>query len=112
MTNNMAERIIAFICCLLCAIPLLIISVYNKDSKDPISFWSGDTSLKKKLKNVRDYNKEMAQLYQKCAFVFLVTGIAFIIYPIAGIILLCFDCTIGIYIVYRKYKKILKIYSE
>ena len=108
----MAERIIGLICCLLCAVPFLIISVYDKDSKEPIHFWSGDTSLKKKVKNVRDYNQGMAQLYKKCAIAFLITGVGFAISPILGIILICFDCTVGIYIVYRYYKKTLTAYSE
>ena len=107
----MVERIIGLISCLLCAVPFLIISVYNKDSNEPINFWSGDTSLKKKVKNVRDYNKEMAQLYKKCAIAFFITGVGFAIFPVVGIILIGFDCTVGMYIVYRYYKKILKTYS-
>lgn len=108
----MAGRIIGLVCCWLCAFPFLIISVCNKNSNEPINFWSGDTSLKNKVKNVSDYNREMAQLYKKCAIVFMITGVAFVIYPIMGIILTCFDCTVGIYIVYHNYKKILKKYSE
>lgn len=57
---EMVGRIVGLVSCLLCAVPFLIISVYNKDSKEPINFWSGDTSLKNKVKNVQDYNKEMA----------------------------------------------------
>ena len=108
----MAERIVGLVRCLLCAFPFLIIAVYDKGSNEPINFWSGDTSLKKKVKNVRDYNREMAQLYKKCAIAFLITGAGFVIYPIIGIVLICLDCTVGIYIVYRNYKKILKTYSE
>lgn len=96
----------------MCAVPFLILSIYNKDSKDPINFWSGDTSLKSKVRNVCEYNKEMAILYKKCAIAFLLTGIGFIIYPIIGIVMICFECTLGIYIVYRKYIKILNLYSE
>lgn len=108
----MTGRIIGLVCCLMCAFPFLIISVCNKDSSEPINFWSGDTSLKTKVRNIRDYNKEMAALYKKCAIAFLVTGAGFMVYPVLGIVLICFECTIGIYIVYRNYKKILKTYSE
>lgn len=107
----MVERIIGLVACILCANPFFIISVYNRDSKEPINFWSGDTSLKAKVKNVCDYNKEMALLYQKCAIAFLITGAGFFVMPVIGVGMLCFDCTFGIYLVYRKYKKILEIYS-
>ncbi len=107
----MAERIIGLISCILCAIPFLIISVYGKDSKTPINFWSGDTSLKKKIHNITAYNKEIADLYKKCAFAFVVAGLGCLLYPLSGIILIILECTTGIYVVYKEYKKILKKYS-
>ena len=55
----MVGRIIGLVSCLMCAVPFLIISVYNKDSKEPISFWSGDTTLKSKVKNIMEYNYKM-----------------------------------------------------
>lgn len=107
----MLGRIIAFVSCFMCAVPFLIISIYNKESREPINFWSGDTTLKEKVKNVSEYNKEMAALYKKCAIAFLLTGVGFVILPVVGVILLCFDCTLGIYLMYREYKKILERYS-
>lgn len=107
----MVGKIIALVSCLLCAVPFLIISIYNKDSKEPINFWSGDTSLKEKVADIKGYNKEMALLYKRCAIAFLVTGIGFLVEPMLGVIMLCFDCTLGIFLMYRVYKKILKRYS-
>ncbi|MBQ7838923.1 MAG: hypothetical protein IJ390_00300 [Lachnospiraceae bacterium] len=107
----MVGRMVGFISCFMCAVPFLIISIYNKNSREPINFWSGDTTLKVKVKNVSGYNQEMAALYKKCAVAFVITGIGFLIIPWIGVILLCFDCTIGIYIVYRNYKKILGRFS-
>lgn len=107
----MVERIIGLISCLLCAVPFLIISIYDKDGIEPIDFWSGDKTLKQKVTNVPEYNKEMANLYKKCAIVFVLTGIGFMVAPVVGIIMLGFDCTVGIYIVYRGYKKILGKYE-
>lgn len=106
----MAERIVGLVCCLLCMFPFLVISIYNKDSSEPISFWSGDASLKDKVKDIKNYNTEMAGLYKKCALCFLLTGILFIVFPIVGIVLFVFDCTIGIYLAYRAYKGILEKY--
>ena len=107
----MVGKIVALVSCIMCAVQFLIISVYNKDSKEPINFWSGDTTLKSKVKNVKEYNIEMAKLYKNCAIAFLLTGIGFVIAPVVGIALLCFDCTAGIYVVYRFYKNILEKYS-
>ena len=107
----MVERIIGLVACLMCAVPFLIISKYDKNSREPINFWSGDTTLKKKVKNVSAYNEEMASLYKKCVIAFVLTGAGFLIWPILGVVLLCFDCTLGIYLVYRCYKKILGKYS-
>ena len=107
----MFGRIVGLISCMMCAFPFFIIATYNKDSKDPITFWSGDTSLKSKVKNIAEYNRQMAALYKKCAIAFLITGIGFLVGPVVGTIMLCFDCTLGIYIVYRKYKCILEKFS-
>jgi hypothetical protein len=107
----MVGRIAAFIACVMCAIPFLIIAIYNKDSKEPINFWSGDTTLKEKVKNVKAYNREMALLYKRCSIAFLITGIGMIVMPVVGAILLCFDCTLGIYLMYKNYKRILNLYS-
>lgn len=107
----MIGNIVGLISCLLCALPFFIISVYDKNSKEPINFWSGDTTLKSKVRNVKEYNKEMAMLYKKCAAAFAITGIGFLLLPAAGIVMLCLDCTLGFYLVYRSYKKILNFYS-
>ncbi len=77
----MVGRIISLVCCLLCSFPFLIISIYSRDSDEPISFWSGDTSLKDKVKDIKGYNVEMAGLYKNCAFFFGLNGILFVIFP-------------------------------
>lgn len=108
----MAGRIVSFICFLLCAFPFFVISVYGKDSREPINFWSGDTSLKDMVKDVKSYNAEMAGLYRKCALFFLLTGFLFVVFPAAGIVFAVFGCSAGIYLAYRIYKKILEKYSS
>lgn len=42
----MAEKIVGLISCLLCAVPFLIIGIFEKNSKEPITFWSGDKNVK------------------------------------------------------------------
>lgn len=107
----MAERIISVICCVFCAIPFFIISRYDENSVTPITFWSGDNSLKKKVQNIPAYNKEMAALYRKCAWAILAASLLCVISPVVGVIFLCVECIAGIYIVYVCYSKILKKYS-
>ena len=107
----MAGRIICFLSFLLCAVCFWAIAKFGKDSKDPISFWSGDTSLKDKVKNVPDYNREMATLYKKYAVAFFLAALAAVVHPLAGVAIMVLDCTLGIFLVYRTYKKILDKYS-
>lgn len=104
----MAGRIIGLVSSLLCALPFFIIATYEKNSEEPINFWSGDATLKAKVKNVRDYNREMSKLYKMYALTLLIAGIGFLLMPTIGIAMLSLDFTVGIYLVYRKYKKILE----
>lgn len=104
-------RIISAVSCVLCSLPFFIIGKYDKDSVEPIGFWSGDTTLKDKVKDVKSYNKKMAALYIKCGIAFLINAVVFFIYTFAGIVLLIVECTVGIYVVWRIYKKILEEYS-
>ena len=107
----MAGRIISVISYLLCALPFWVIAKYQVNSKDPISFWSGDTSLKNKVKNVPDYNREMAALYKKYAWTYVAAAVAGAVHPLAGVAVLVPACTVGIWLVYRTYKRILEKYS-
>lgn len=107
----MMGGIIGLVACLMCSVPFFIIATYNKDSREPINFWSGDTTLKSKVKNVREYNREMALLYKKSAIAFVITGVGCVIWLPLGVGLLCLDCTVGIYLMYRSYKRILGLYS-
>ncbi len=108
----MAVRIIGLACFLLCAFPFLIIGVYDKGSREPIHFWSEDTSLKDKVQDVKGYNAEMAQLYKRCALFFLLMGIVFAVFPIGGIVLMVFGSSVGIYLAYQVYKRILERYLQ
>lgn len=107
----MIGRIVGLICCLLCSFPFWIIGISEKDSREPITFWSGDTSLKEMVRDVKGYNSEIAGLYKRCALFFTLTGLLFAVFPIVGIVLLVFSCSIGIYLAYRVYKRILGKYS-
>lgn len=49
----MLAKIVALVCCILCAWPLFIIAYYNKNSREPIAFWASDKALKRKVQDIR-----------------------------------------------------------
>ena len=107
----MVGRIIGFFSCALCALAFWGIAASGKNQKTPISFWTGDTSLNGKILDVKAYNEKMAALYKKYACAYIASGVGFLIHPISGVVILCLSCTLGIYIVYRKYKKYVNEYE-
>lgn len=108
----MGERIILIIVSLLCGIPFYFIGAFGKTSRTPMSFWSGDSSLKYKVKNVEKYNLEMGKIYQRYGLVYIIVAVAVLMSPIIGLILLFTNTIIGICIVYKQYKQILEKYSH
>lgn len=106
------EGMIGLVSCLLCAWPFLIMACFGKDSKTPISFWSGDQSLSDRITNVKDYNAKMAKLYGRCAAAFVIAGICCLVFWVIGIALVLAECTFGLYYVYKSYKKMLNAYTD
>lgn len=44
------EGIVGLVCCILCAFPLFVMGYYNKNSREPLTFWVGDKGLTEKVK--------------------------------------------------------------
>ena len=108
----MPGRIIGCFSCILCALPFLYLAWEGKQKNAaPIAFWSGDNTLKDKVKNIPAYNREMARLYQACSAAFFLSGALCLVYPPLGVALICLLCTAGIYLMWRTYKSILAKYS-
>lgn len=104
-------QIIYCFCCLACALAFILIPLLNKETNEPIGFWSGDTSLKDKVNDVKEYNKEMSKLYMYYGLCYVVISLLVFISFTVSVILLIFGMTIGIFIVYKIYKRILNKYS-
>jgi len=68
-------------------------------------FFSGDKSLK--VKDVEKYNLEMFKLYTFYGTVFIFAAIAYIFSNALGMFILLFNSTVGIGLVYLKYRWIL-----
>lgn len=107
----MIGRIISCGSILSTAVAFELIAKYGKDSKEPISFWSGDTSLKNKVTDVPAYNREMAALYKKYAVSMFVAAAGCVVHSLVGLGIFLVDITLGLFLVYRAYKKILSKYS-
>ncbi len=107
----MAGRIIGFFCCLLCGTAFLLIVLAEKDGREPMSFWTGDESLKGKVTDVPGYNREMSRLYRQYGYAYLLIGGLWLIFPAAGVAGLFLNVSAGTYLVYRKYRRILRKYS-
>ena len=71
----MAEKIIIFMCAVLCAVPFFLIGYLNRNSDEPITFFSGDTTLKNRIGDIKAYNAAMGRMYCIYALVVLVTGL-------------------------------------
>lgn len=105
------EGIVGLVCCILCAFPLFVVGYYNRNSREPITFWAGDKNLKVKVKDIQGYNDEISKLYIKCALAFVATGILCVVYFWVGIVCILLECTLGIYVVWKIYKNILLRHS-
>lgn len=107
----MAGQVIGAFSAFLCFLPMFIIAIVGRKSKDPINFISGDTSLKNKVKNVKEYNRKMSILFLIWSFCYLASGIMFLIEPVYGTIVLILSCSIVLIVMYICYRIILKKYS-
>lgn len=108
----MISSIITFGAFLLCAIPFYIIALCEKNSTEPITFWTGDETLKSKVKNIPAYNLAMSRIYLVYAITLTLGAVLSFITLIGSVIIICLDLTVGLYLLYRKYKKILSTYSK
>ena len=107
----MLGQILCFFFTSICGVPFLLIPKFFVDLNTPISFWSGDHSLKDKVRDVPRYNAAMTKLYRRYAYAFFAAGLGFLVMPIVGIVLICLSCTIGIVLVYLEYRKILRAHT-
>jgi len=108
----MPGRIIGCFCCILCALPFFYLAWEGKQKNAaPLAFWSGDDTLREKVKDIPSYNAEMSRLYQFVAYAFILSGAFFLVFPPIGIVSICLECTIGMYLLFHSYKKILARYE-
>ena len=104
----MGSKFIIIFISLICATPVYAIAFSGKNSKDPIPFFSGDKTLKDKIKNVKKYNIEMFKLYSFYATVNVLAAMSAIFITSLGSFILIFNSTFGLIPLYIRYKLIVK----
>ena len=111
--DSWVVKFILLFCCFSVAFPFFIIGYYGKQKEDePVAFWAnGENNLKPIVKDLKRYNQEMGKLYERTALTFMILGLMSLIIPAAALIGLLFASTIGIFVLYIIYKRILKKYS-
>lgn len=108
----MAGRIIGAFCCVLCGVPFFLLAYMGRIGGKPIQFWAGDERrLSKIVKNVPEYNREMARAYNLYGALYLVTAALMAFSPRIGTVCIVLDCSLFLYLLARKYRQILKKYS-
>lgn len=108
----MVANVILAFCCFLCGLPFCFLAVSSRKSKEPINFVSGDDNLKNKIFNVADYNKELGKVYLLYGAVWLVAAVVAFFKPIISVVIMILCCTVLLWLVYQKYKRILQKYGK
>lgn len=108
----MIYRILITLSSILCAIAFLLIARLGAIQNTPLAFWSGDQQkLQKQVKDIPGYNRKMAAAFRWYAGAFLVCAAAGSLFPLLGLIGLVAVCTLGLFLLYTTYRRILGRYS-
>lgn len=103
----LSVSVIGALVCFLCASPFLGLAITGKNRCEPISFKNDVTALKETLQNIPEFNREVARLYIRYGLALTAAGILTLPEPITGLTLLFGCCTLGLFLVRRRYKSIL-----
>lgn len=102
----MADRILIALSCLLCAGAFFLVGYLCKISAAPVQFWAGsEGKLKSVIKDVPGYNRRMGAIYRWYGLAWLTNAVLGAVSPLAGITGIGVLCTLGLYLLYRMYRK-------
>ena len=109
----MLAKFICFFSCCLCAYGFFAMGVGGADRTDPINYFSGDNTLKDKVKDLRNYNAEMSRMYKYWGLSWIIVGALFFVLPMLAALIAVFVAGVaGTVVTYKLYKSILKKYSQ
>ena len=104
----MADRILVSLCCFLCAAAFFLLGYLCRVSSSPVPFWAGgEKKLKEAVKDVPGYNRKMGTAFRWYGAVWCLWGILGAFYPIAGTIGILLSCTLGLFLLYQRYRGIM-----
>lgn len=108
----MAGRIILSLCCFLCAGAYFLNGRLCRICSSPVAFWTGgETALKTTVKDPVRYNREMGSAFRWYAIAWLICGLLGALSPLAGIIGMIAVLTLGLFLLWKRYRKILNACS-
>ena len=97
--------------CLLCALVFFFMTVFGEKYSEPINFWSGDATLKSRIKDLPCYNADMSVLYRVWAAAWLIIALISLFSVAIGFALVLANVSVGVYTIHHFYKRILRKYS-
>ena len=97
--------------CLLCALVFFFMTVFGEKYSEPINFWSGDATLKSRIKDLPCYNADMSVLYRVWAATWMIISIISLFSVTIGFFLLLANVSFGVYTIHHFCKRILSKYS-
>ena len=104
----MAGRIILSLCCLLCAGAFFLNGYRCRICSAPVAFWTGsEQKLRETVKDVSGYNQKMEKAFHWYGAAWCVCALAGMLYPIAGIMGIGLLCTAGLFLLFRRYRRVL-----
>lgn len=98
-------------CSLFCTLLFFFLTFIGEKYGKPICFWGGAKSLEDVVKDIPCYNADMSILYRVWAAAWVITAVISLFLSDIGLVLVIANISIGVYIVYRFYKRILSKYS-
>lgn len=108
----MSSQIIIALACGLCAVPFCLIGYLGTISKTPLHFWNGDEKkLKKVIRDVPGYNRRMGAAYRWYGTAFLFCGLVGAFSAPAGIIGIGTLCPLGLWLLWKRHRRLLEEYS-
>ena len=110
--KTMAGRIILSLCCLLCAGAFFLNGCLCRIRSSPVAFWTGgEQALKNTIKDAAGYNREMGTAFRWYGLGWLLDAIGAAFSPTMGLAVMAALCTLGLFLLWRRYRQLLSKYS-
>lgn len=106
----MAAKIIGCLVACLVSGAFFLVSMTGND-REPITFFSGDTKLRDRIRDIPSYNAEMKKVYRVYACVYLIAAVLFWLNSLYGFTVMVLNITVGLPVVYLVWRKTVKRYE-